>query len=88
MPQNDQTGPRGQGPLTGLGLGQCGTGSGFGFGQGYGRGFGRGFGLRRFMPFMRQPTKEEEKQELSSYVKDLEEELKRAKEAKDLADKA
>ncbi|AEB09437.1 DUF5320 domain-containing protein [Desulfobacca acetoxidans] len=39
MPGFDGTGPRGQGPGTGWGMGPCGTG----FRRGYGGGFGRGF---------------------------------------------
>ena len=51
MPGGNRTGPRGQGPMTGRGLGYC-TGydspgftadQGYGFGRGYGR-FGRGRG--------------------------------------------
>lgn len=55
MPRGDRTGPRGQGPKTGKGLGKCnpkggpitpqgqkGTGSGRGAGQGAGRGAGQG----------------------------------------------
>ncbi|MBS3736268.1 MAG: DUF5320 domain-containing protein [Candidatus Bipolaricaulota bacterium] len=57
MPFGDRTGPRGEGPRTGRGLGYC---SGFGTpgytkgmprggGRGFGRGFGRGLGPgRRF----------------------------------------
>jgi len=53
MPGFDGTGPQGQGPLTGRGLGYCagavpvGRGRGIGLGRGFGRGFGpgRGFGL-------------------------------------------
>lgn len=53
MPFGDRTGPRGEGPRTGRGLGYC---SGFetpgytkGIPRGRGRGFGRGFGPgRRF----------------------------------------
>ncbi len=60
MPAQNGTGPRGQGPATGRGLGNCKPakpsqgsqpfqyngpyGQGFGRGKGYGRGFGRGFG--------------------------------------------
>ncbi|AQQ70312.1 hypothetical protein SMSP2_00656 [Limihaloglobus sulfuriphilus] len=52
MPGFDRTGPMGQGPMTGRGLGLCtgavrpgaGYGYGFGYGRGYGRGFGRGMG--------------------------------------------
>lgn len=39
MPGFDQTGPQGQGPRTGRGLGSCGGGIGRGFGCGYGRRF-------------------------------------------------
>ena len=66
MPGFDSTGPRGQGSMTGRGLGPCGRrigygrglGTGFGrgfgigrgFGRGYGRGFGRGFGYNYVAP--------------------------------------
>lgn len=58
MPGGDRTGPRGQGPMTGRGLGYCngfnspgftrGGGMGYGWGRGYGRGRGywRGRGFR------------------------------------------
>ncbi len=58
MPRGDRTGPLGQGPMTGRGLGDCagnerggwygrgfGFGRGFGAGRGFGRGFGRGWGF-------------------------------------------
>ena len=76
MPLFDRTGPSGQGPLTGRGVGPCGGGAGFGsrfgFGRGsrFGRGFGRGFGF-----FGRAPTEAEEKELLEDYKKDLEQEL-------------
>jgi len=41
MPAFDGTGPRGQGPMTGKGMGPCGKGNGVGRGA--------GFGCRRFM---------------------------------------
>lgn len=49
MPRGDGTGPRGEGPLTGRGLGPCNTDmqrgeSGYGMGAGFGR--GRGLGRR------------------------------------------
>lgn len=53
MPGGDRTGPMGQGPLSGRGLGACGGYQspgyfrprlGRGFRRGMGRGFGRGFG--------------------------------------------
>ena len=40
MPKLDGTGPLGQGPRSGRGLGPCGQGQGFGQGQGLGRGMG------------------------------------------------
>jgi len=61
MPNFDGTGPRGQGSLTGKGLGPCGCGQR--------RMYGRGF--RRFsMPF--EPSKEEQKKILSEHLKELE----------------
>jgi hypothetical protein len=46
MPGFDRTGPRGQGPMTGWGIGPCGGGRAYGFGRGGGRGRGgRGRGL-------------------------------------------
>ncbi len=48
MPRGDGTGPLGQGPMTGRGLGNCaGNDRAGGFGRGYGYGFGRGFGAGR-----------------------------------------
>jgi len=57
MPRGDQTGPDGQGPKTGRGLGNCRPnslprelkrdGSGKGIRANKGRGCGRGFGNRR-----------------------------------------
>jgi hypothetical protein len=57
MPGYDRRGPRGEGPLTGRGLGRCGgsppdywwrgRGRGRGGGGGFGRGGGRGYGWGR-----------------------------------------
>lgn len=48
MPRRDGSGPMGQGPLTGRGMGNCsGSGRGF-FGMGRGRGMGMGFNFGRF----------------------------------------
>ena len=68
MPRFDQTGPLGQGPMTGRGLGPCGGGMGFG------RGYGRGFGCRRFY------TQREESEILKDEAEALEQELKAVKE--------
>jgi hypothetical protein len=92
MPAQDRTGPLGQGPLTGRGLGPCSQGI-FGFRRGFERGFGRGF--RRFTqiplatPITNEPlvlTQQEEKQILETNLKDLKSEIqaieKRLKELK------
>lgn len=81
MPQGDGTGPRGQGPLTGRGLGSCGGGMrrGFGLGRGFGmdwrfcrRGTAIGLQNQNVQPL----TKKEEKEILEEDLKDLEEEKK------------
>lgn len=46
MPQQDGTGPNGQGARTGRGMGNCNRQSGRGQGRGLGRGQGRGMGRR------------------------------------------
>ena len=63
MPGQDGTGPLGQGPLTGRGLGPCGCG----MRRGFGRGYGRGFGFRRQVAL----TKEEEKKILEAELKEI-----------------
>ena len=51
MPNEDKTGPEGDGPLTGQGLGKCDEKDGqvqdLAAGQGYGKGRGRGRGRGR-----------------------------------------
>jgi len=84
MPNFDGTGPQGRGPMTGRGQGPCNTGNGSG--RAYGRGRGRGFGFGRgrgfgrwagFCPFFGQPLVDEsDRESLSSYEEDLQEELK------------
>lgn len=64
MPNLDQTGPQGQGPLTGHGMGRC----------GHVRGMGNGCCGRRFY------THAEEKELLTEDIKNLEADLKAAKE--------
>jgi len=97
MPKFDGTGPQGQGPMTGRGMGPCAMpigrqGSGYGYGRGYGMGFGRTamMGYGRFggcplcgagMNSRNWMTKEERKQMLEEEAKDLEAELKGVKEA-------
>lgn len=72
MPFKDKTGPLGEGPMTGRGMGPC--GGGFGRGRGHGRGFGRGS-----RGWFRHPTKSEVKEDLEDYKKYLEEELEAVK---------
>ena len=55
MPYGDGTGPNGQGPMTGRGMGFCAGYPVAGFRRGAGRGFGRGF--RRMAPAM-QPVQQ------------------------------
>lgn len=80
MPSFDGTGPLGQGPLTGRGLGPCGCG----MRRGFGRGFGRVLGLRYAKPVAL--TEAEEKKILEAELKEIEAEKqaieKRLKEMK------
>ena len=67
MPGQDKTGPLGQGPLTGRGLGPCGNGLGMR------RGFGRSFGRARCPPkFAVGFSKEDEKKILEAELKEIE----------------
>ncbi len=86
MPGRDRTGPLGEGPMTGGGLGFCGRGlalrKGFGrrlgrFGRGYGRGFGR---VYEYPEGSAALTKEEEKKILKEEKAEIEQELKRINE--------
>ncbi|MBN2094050.1 MAG: DUF5320 domain-containing protein [Candidatus Zambryskibacteria bacterium] len=75
MPRFDRTGPMGQGPMTGRGLGPCGGG------RGWGRFGGRGFGWGNYgRYYSNSPLNEKEEVEiLSEDAKILEEELKAIK---------
>ena len=94
MPGGDRTGPSGQGPMTGRGMGYC---AGFnvpGFmNPGFGRGFGRGRGfawraraMQAVMPVQEVVTEKQEKQYLEEDLKVLKQEMedvqKRLKELK------
>ncbi len=71
MPRLNGTGPMGQGPMTGRGMGNC-PGGGRGFGQGFGGRFFRGW------PFANRggvPTKEEQKKLLLEEKEVIEQEL-------------
>jgi hypothetical protein len=86
MAYQDGTGPNGQGPRTGRGMGNCppvsgnvnnsGWFGGFGRGWGRGRGFGRGFRRQGgFFPFGGGATltKDEEKELLKQDISNAEE---------------
>jgi hypothetical protein len=83
MPRFDGTGPIGQGPLTGRGMGNCTSNAIMPrFRMGFGRGFfrGRGFAWTPRMPAwqIQQPeiTESEEKQYLEEELEVLKEEMK------------
>ena len=82
MPQQDRTGPLGQGPLTGRGLGPCGAGARRGFGRGMGNGFGRrAFGqpvAQTMQPV--ELTAKEERKILEAEKVEIEKRLKELKE--------
>ena len=85
MPYGDGTGPRGMGPRTGRGMGNCpGTGqAAYGMGRGFGRGGGRG--QRFFGAAPQQPiefSKDQQVKILEEEKKAIEQELKRLKEQK------
>lgn len=63
MPGFDRTGPLGQGPMTGRGMGYC--------GKGFSRGRGFGMGRRFFQPRL---SEKEEKEILQEELKAIEEE--------------
>jgi len=73
MPVFDKTGPQGQGPLTGRGLGPCGRGGGLGVGFGRGRGYGRGLG--RYFGWNTPQTQEDKLEDAKAYKKALQEEM-------------
>ena len=73
MPNNDGTGPRGRGPMTGRGMGLCGGRLGFKRGYGRGWGFSDSFGLPEL-------TKEEQKSEIERAIRIHEERIEMFKE--------
>ncbi len=87
MPGFDGTGPRGQGPMTGGGFGNCagagagyaGSRGGFGRGQRCGRGFGPGRGGGRFAAYPQAPAIDE-KANLEARLGWLEQEATRIRE--------
>lgn len=84
MPYKNGTGPYGQGPMTGRGMGPCARGMrsmhnrGMGRGYGFRRGMGRGMGMGFVPPVFEAPTKEmlqSQKAMLEAELKAIEEEL-------------
>ena len=77
MPQGDGTGPRGQGPMTGRGMGYC---AGFAVPGCMNTGFGRGFrGMvpqPQVVPQEVELTETEEKKILKADLEDLRTEMK------------
>ncbi len=80
MPRRDKTGPAGQGPITGRGLGDCtgsrgNYGSGFGFRHGFGRGrgYGQGFGFHHGYGY--SYSAQDEKQWLENEIHSLKDQL-------------
>lgn len=79
MPAFDKTGPQGQGPMTGRGMGQCGVRQGMRMGFGRCQGYGRGLG--RYFAWNAPQTKEEQIEDLQSYKKALQEEIEEVEKA-------
>ena len=75
MPNFDKTGPQGQGPMTGRGMGHCGKSRGMGMRMGFGKCHGYGRGLGKYFGWNAPQTKEDKKEDLESYKKALQEEM-------------
>jgi hypothetical protein len=73
MPAFDKTGPQGQGPMTGRGIGPCGRGQGMRMGCARSGGYGRGLG--RYFGWNAPQTKEEKIEDIQAYKKSLQEEM-------------
>lgn len=84
MPAFDRTGPQGQGPITGRGMGYCQGGWGMHRGMGRGIGRGRGRGLGRYFGWNAPQSKNERIADMEDYQKALKEELEDLE--KELAD--
>ncbi len=93
MPRGDGTGPAGQGPMTGRGMGYCAgynqpgyISGGYGRGMGYGRGRGPGWRRNAYFNQPAQPAQPaqtvttSEKQYLKDQADALQQELKAVKE--------
>lgn len=73
MPRRNGTGPMGNGPMTGRGMGPCNTNQA-NYTRGFGRGNGRGFGYN-LAPVTKEDL-EQEKQVLKQRLEAIEKELK------------
>ena len=73
MPSFDKTGPQGQGPMTGRGVGPCGGGMGMRMGFGRCKEYGRGIG--RYFGWNTPQTREEKLEDAKTYRKSLQEEI-------------
>jgi len=71
MPGFDKTGPNGEGPMTGRGMGPCGKG----MRKGFGRGMGCRFGRRAYIEEPLEMTSEQKKKVLEAEAVELEAEL-------------
>ncbi|NMA93143.1 MAG: DUF5320 domain-containing protein [Clostridiales bacterium] len=86
MPRMDGTGPMGEGPKTGRGMGSCegeatprygiGRGRGRGFGSRCGRGLGRGRGLNRVSAKLNKETLEDQRDALKDKLSIIDAKLK------------
>jgi len=83
MPKFDGTGPQGQGPMTGRGMGPCGPGYARGFARGMGKGFGRGrlFGICPACPYVGYASEPQTQKEILEALDDEEQMLKQELEA-------
>ncbi len=78
MPRRNGTGPTGNGPMTGRGMGYC--RGGIGYGMGRGAGFGRGLGWGMYATPVAPISLAERKRMLEEELKQLEAQMKESNE--------
>ena len=78
MPRRNGTGPTGNGPMTGRGMGYCRGGVGYGMGRG--AGFGRGLGWGMYATPVAPISLAERKRILEDELKQLEAPMKESNE--------
>jgi len=81
MPKLDKTGPMGQGPMTGRGMGNCGAERGLGWGRGCGCGGGL-FGRMFYTAEERDEMLKDREAMLENELKAVKEELAKKKDQK------